>query len=396
MSETRSDARSTNGFQRQTLPQLVERAQTDIEANLRGAVARLPQSNLDALAHMSAGAADEQLEAIDYYATQIHVTTATGPGLRRHGSEWGVLQKEPTRATGTIGIVVTRGAIVARGALFQTRDRFQVRTTAGETALADGIMPLPAEAVETGNAGNLEADARLDTINPIVGVTEATVLAPGFAGGNPREETEPYRRRILDRIQEPPQGGADYDYRRWMLEYPGCTRAWVRPREQGAGTVVCRFAMDDTYPDGIPTAAEVERMTRWLDAHRPITAEVFVYAPIAREIDVIVRDLNPNTAAVRNAVEDELRDMLYRNGEPGAMLYRSWFWEAVSVASGERHHTLDEPVGDTQLQIGELGILGDLDFRFTPPTARQRDDDLLARELNRLSVLGGPSRPPRR
>jgi uncharacterized phage protein gp47/JayE len=366
-------AASANFFARESLPQLIVRAQTDIEANLRGAVARLPQTNLDALACMSAGMADEQLEGIDFYATQIHVTTATGVWLERHGAEWGVLKKEATRASGILDVTVAAaGTAVPLGSLFRTAARVQVETTQAMTSIAAGVIAIPCQAVEAGAAGNLPAATRLSTVTPIVGVTGAVVAAPGFAGGTPREGEEAYRARILDRIQQPPQGGAAYDYRRWMLEFPGCTRAWVFPREQGTGTVVCRFAMDETYPNGIPTAAEVARMTQWLDVRRPVTAEVFVYAPVPRPINVVVRDLSPNTAPVRQAVEDELRDMLLREGEPGAIVYRSWFWEAVSIAAGERHHTIDEPAADVQLAIGELAVLGTLDFVITPVPPRGR------------------------
>ena len=357
---------SRNGFQRETLPQLILRAQSDIEANLIGSVARLAQTNLDALACMSAGQADEQLAAIDYYSNQIHVTTANGIWLERHGSEWGVMRKEATRASGFLTVVVAPNTTVPIGALFQTLERLQVRTTVVGSSIPGGTVDIAAEALETGPGGNLEAGTALDTVSPVAGVTGAVVAVPGFAGGTARELDEPYRRRVLDRIQEPPQGGAEYDYRAWMLSYPGCTRAWVAAKEQGIGTVVCRFAMDGTYPDGIPTPAEVARMAQYLDIRRPITAEVFVYAPIPRPVDVTVRDLIPNTPIVRQAVEDELRDMLLREGEPGAILYRSWFWEAVSIAAGERSHTIDAPAIDVQLQNGEIGVLGALTFVLTP------------------------------
>ena len=356
---------SRNGFVRDTLPQLVTRAQTDIEANLPGATARLPQTNLDALAYMSAGMADEQLEAIDFYAEQIHVTTASGIWLERHGSEWGIPRKEATRASGDITVTVAATTTVPSGSLFQTSARLIVRTTAPGASIIAGTIDIAAEAVETGPDGNLMAGSGLETVNPIPGVSGAVVAAPGFAGGNPREQDEPYRGRILDRIQQPPQGGAAHDYRAWMLAYPGCTRAWVSPKEQGIGTVICRFVMDASYPDGIPPAAEVARMTTYLDLLRPVTAEVFVYAPVPRPVDVTVRDLTPNTAGVRTAVEDELRDMLFREGEPGATLFRSWFWEAVSVAAGERSHTIDEPATDITLAVGELGVLGTLTFVVT-------------------------------
>ncbi|HSZ92361.1 MAG TPA: baseplate J/gp47 family protein [Acetobacteraceae bacterium] len=361
-----SGTTSANGFQRRTIQELITQAQTDIEANLPGAFARLPQSNLDALSCMSAGMADEQLESIDYYAKQIHVTTATGVWLSRHGSEWGVFRKEATRATGTLRIAVAANTTVPAGSLFQTAARIRVRTTAVGSSVPAGTVDIATEAIETGPSGNLATGTELDTVNPVAGVTGAVVAIPGFAGGNPREGIEAYRGRILSRIQKPPQGGAQHDYEAWMLAYPGCTRAWCSPREQGSGTVVNRFAMDGTYQGGIPTAAEVARMTQWLDERRPVTAEVFVYAPTPRAIDVTVRDLVPNTPAVQQAVLDELNDMLLREGAPGEVMHRSWFWEAVSVAAGERSHTIDAPATDVQLLGGELPVLGTLDFVQTP------------------------------
>jgi uncharacterized phage protein gp47/JayE len=103
-----------------------------------------------------------------------------------------------------------------------------------------------------------------------------------------------------------------------------------------------------------------------------LTAEVFVYAPTPFAIDVTVRDLHPTTAPVRQAVEDELRDLMYREGEPGGIMYRSWFWEAVSIASGERHHTLDAPAADIELPRGQMPVLGALSFVFTNPPPLQR------------------------
>lgn len=358
-----SGSQSANGFLRETLDQLIERAQADIEVNLPGANARLKQSNLNALAAMSAGMADEQLEGVDYYSEQIHVTTAQRIWLERHGSEWGIIRREATRASGAIAIQCSGDAVVPRFSLFQTQARLQVRTTADADIVGSGTIEVAAEAVLTGPDGNLALATPLTTVSPIAGVIAAQVFNADFAGGNDREEIESYRSRILDRIQQPPQGGAEHDYRAWMLQYPGCTRAWIYPREQGVGTVVCRFTMDNSYPpDGIPPVEEVERMTQWLDLRRPVTAELFVYAPTPRAINVTVRDLRPDTPAVRQAVEDELRDMLYREGFPGAIMYRAWFWEAVQVAAGSRSHTLDAPAADLLMLPGELAVLGTLGF----------------------------------
>jgi uncharacterized phage protein gp47/JayE len=349
-----------NGFYRRTLQELIEQAQADIETNLPGANARLAQSNLDALSVSAAGLADEQLDAIEYAAQQIHVTTATGEGLGRHGSEWRVPRKDATRATGSLLATIVGPAALPAGSLFQAENGVQVRTT------ADGIpagaqLSAPTQAVQPGAAGNLAAGTRLDTSNSIAGIVGA-VVPTLMIGGTDEELLEPWRSRILDRIQRPPQGGAAHDYERWSLAYPGISRAWCFPKEQGTGTVVVRFAMDDVYPGGIPTPEDAIALLAHLEPLRPVTAELFVYAPVARPIDVTVRDLVPRNESTEAAIRDELADMLFREGVPGGVVAINWIWESVSIASGVRTHKIDLPADDVVLQIGELPTVGTINY----------------------------------
>ena len=352
-----------NGFLRLTLPELIRQAQADINANLPNADARLPQSNLDVLSIATAGLTDEQLEAIDFHARQIHVTTATGDvGLGRHASEWGIPRKESTKATGELTATVTTGNPMRAGSLFQTATQIRVVTTADGVISGPQQLTAPCEAVEAGITGNLNAATILTTVNPIPGVMGATVTTD-MRGGTDREDQEPWRGRVLDRIQRPPQGGAEHDYVRWSLEFPGVTRAWVFPKEQGIGTVVVRFAMDNNYPGGIPDPADAAALLSYIEMRRPVTAEVFVHAPVARALDVTIRDLTPRTPDIERAIEDELQDMLFREGEPGGTLCINWFWEAVTIATGVRCHKIDIPADDVVLQIGELPLLGQVDYQ---------------------------------
>lgn len=358
-----------NNFARMTLPELIAQAVADIDANLAGANARLAQNNLNVLAIMASGLTDEQLDAIEYHATQIHITTANETGLERHAAEWGVPRKEATRSTGSlIADVIGNAPLPARSLFRDQTTLIEVRTTADGT-LVGATRQAPIEAVTPGAASNLAAGTRLITVSPITGVAGAG-LPDDMRGGTDQEYVEVWRSRILDRVQRPPQGGADFDYRRWALEFPGITRAWVYPREQGTGTVVVRFAMDNTYPGGVPTQADAEALLVYLEARRPVTAEVFVYAPVAHSLDVTIRDLIPRNDATEAAVIDELTDMLLREGKPGGTIAINWIWEAVSIASGVRTHKIDAPPDDVAIPIGELPILGDVLYTATPTTRR--------------------------
>ena len=358
-----------NNFARMTLPELIAQAVADIDANLAGANARLAQNNLNVLAIMASGLTDEQLDAIEYHATQIHITTANETGLERHAAEWGVPRKEATRSTGSlIADVIGNAPLPARSLFRDQTTLIEVRTTADGT-LVGATRQAPIEAVAPGAASNLAAGTRLITVSAITGVAGAG-LPDDMRGGTDQEDVEVWRSRILDRVQRPPQGGADFDYRRWALEFPGITRAWVYPREQGTGTVAVRFAMDNTYPGGVPTQDDAAALLAYLEARRPVTAEVFVYAPVAHYLDVTIRDLIPRNDATEAAVIDELMDMLLREGQPGGTIAINWIWEAVSIASGVRTHKIDAPPDDVAIPIGELPILGDVLYTATPTTRR--------------------------
>jgi uncharacterized phage protein gp47/JayE len=351
-------------FDRPTLPELRDRIRRDFNARLPGADALLRQSNLRVIADVLAGLSTLHYGYQEWLSRQLFPDTAETAFLERWASIWGLTRRPATAAVGSVAVRGTAGAVVPADAEFQRVDGVRYRTADGATLAADGTATVAVEAETLGTIGDAVTGTQVSTVTALPGVVaQATVAAPGLAGGADEETDEQLRTRLLARIQTPPHGGSASDYVDWTLAVPGVTRVWVAPQEQGAGTVVVRFAMDDAaHPNGIPTQADVDLVQAHLDAVRPVTAEVFVVAPIPRAIDVTIATLTPDTPAVRTAVVAELTDTLYRNGAPGAVLYISWLWEAVSLASGERHHRITVPTGDVQLGAGELPILGTVTY----------------------------------
>jgi uncharacterized phage protein gp47/JayE len=193
------------------------------------------------------------------------------------------------------------------------------------------------------------------------------VGAEGLGGGADQEDLESYRLRILARIQKPPHGGAAHDYEAWALSVEGVTRVWVTPGAMGLGTVSVRVAMDAIRENGIPTEADLEAVRAVMAENRPVTADVYVPALVAGPVDVTIRGLTPDTPEVRARVAENLRGMLLREGGPtGGMLRLSWFWNAVSQASGEDAHDIVEPAASLALPVGHLPILGTLTFEDAP------------------------------
>ena len=149
---------------------------------------------------------------------------------------------------------------------------------------------------------------------------------------------------------------------RWAKEVPGVTRAWCYPLMLGIGTVgVCVVA--DDAPDGpLPSAELLARVRAHIEELRPATVkELSVFAP--EPLDIPVRlAISPETEALREAVIAELSDIFVREGEPGAVLYRSHISEAVSLTPYEVDHTLFEPEANIDVPAGVLPRLGEVTF----------------------------------
>lgn len=189
------------------------------------------------------------------------------------------------------------------------------------------------------------------------------------------EDDETLRARLIDRIQNPPSGGAANDYTQWAQEVAGVTRAWVLPQHLGPGTVGVAFVRDADNPI-TPDAAEIQEVFDYIEERRPVTANVTVFAPIILAIDLEI-SLEPNTAEVQAAVTESLQDLILRDAAlegafkaPGETftgeILLSRLGEAISIASGEIDHEITLVNGaapaNVQPATNELPVLGTLTF----------------------------------
>jgi uncharacterized phage protein gp47/JayE len=344
-------------LERPSIAELIARIESDIETRLPGADARLRRALLHVLARMHAGAVHGLYGHLDWLARQLMADTAEAEHLARWAGIWGVARTAATRASGPVTFTGTDASVVPAGTVLQTSDG-ATYTTDADATLTAGSATATVSADAAGAAGNLEPSVPLSLVSPVAGVqSQAHVAAGGLSGGLDAESDAGLRERLLDRIRRPPQGGAAADYTRWAREVAGVTRAWVYPGELGLGTVSLRFMMDAAYPDGIPLAADVGAVQDYIEARRPVTAQVSVLAPIAVPL-AFTLSVTPDTAAVRAAVQAELQDLLRRDAEPGATILISRIREAISIAAGESDHVLSAPVADVTHQGGEIAVMG--------------------------------------
>lgn len=342
-------------FERASREAIARRIEADFELALPGADARPRRSALSVLARAEAGAVDGIYGYLDWLSRALFPDLAEAEELERWARIWGVARRGATPARGPVTIAAAPGTVVPAGT--------RLTAGSGEWTLdadlafigAGGSATGPVTATVAGTAGALAPGARLAVAGGLA--ASAIVAAPGIAGGLDPEADEDLRARLLERIRQPPQGGAAADYVAWAREVPGVARAWATPNAGGRGTVVVRFVMDRVDP--IPTAGDVATVQAYLDdpVRRPITAEVIAAAPVARPIALTIA-LTPGTAAVRAAVAAELAALFARDGAPGATIYLSRLREAVSRAAGEADNAVSVPPANVVAAAHELPVLG--------------------------------------
>src|SRR5690606_3358491 len=110
-----------------------------------------------------------------------------------------------------------------------------------------------------GALGNLVAGDKVQFVSPQKNVRrEATVLSVDTAGAD-AEAVPAYRKRITDKRQKRPQGGAHADYYHWALTVPGIIDALPYASNPGQVAVYCEATEASSgSADGIPTNSQLE------------------------------------------------------------------------------------------------------------------------------------------
>ena len=358
-------------FNRPTLQELITRVEGDLKAGLR-ITTILRRSFLGTLARALAGLAHLLFGFLKYIEKQAFPDTADAENLDRWGSIWGVYRKNATFAEFTATVNGSIGTIIPAGRIFKRIDGVEYTTTAEVTlAAASGTISLVSST--SGKNTQVAVSDVLTILSPIAGLnSEATVLAITIEPEN-AEDDDSYRARLLDRIRQPPSGGAANDYIQWALAVPGITRAWVGPQSLGPGTVVVYIVSDDENPI-TPSPAKILETFNYIEELRPVTANVSVVAPVLLPLNMTI-ELKPNTSAVQAAIVAELKDLITREAalagsykSPGVLhtgkILLSRINEAISIALGEEDHNITLLNGVAPADItpatGELIVLGNI------------------------------------
>jgi len=353
-----------------TLADVAETFRRGFRSSLKGSDAWLWPNNVAVSAKVMAGGIWPAFGFIDYVSRQALAQSAEGPWLDRHAAEWGMQRLPASFAEGRAVITGDPAVAVPSGLVLQRADGVRYTTTAGGVTDVDGELEVTVRALVAGKSGNARPGVTLALTQPRDRLSgEAEVAASGIGLGADVEGDESLRARVLFRKRNPPHGGAAHDYVAWAREVAGVSRVFVDPvtATNNRTTVGVWVMMDDLYSNGIPQSADVVRVAAYVDAVRPAGALVAVQAPVPTALAVTIDGLAPDTTEVRDAIRAELADLVRREGRVATTtapftLYRSQVDEAISIATGEHHHTLVAPADDVDYTLGQIPVLGTITY----------------------------------
>lgn len=343
-------------FDRPTLRELITQMTTDAERE--AGAKQLRQSNLRVLPKVFAYACHALYGFIAWILKQLFADTAEAQYLERQASIQGIYRRTASKATGTLTVSYTEGATLPVGTIFMADDQTRYETTAEPEV---GSYTVPVQCLETGTIGNREEGQTYTLVSPVTGV-DAEAVGSEMAGGAEAESDESLRERLLYRLRNPPRGGTATDYVAWAKEVPGVTRAWCFPKEQGVGTVVVRFATDGLTETGIPTEGMVQIVADYIAQAAPVTAATTVLAPVVKPIAFQIKNLTPNTEAVRAQIAAELKSLFLREASPGGVVLITHIQQAISSAAGEEDYVLVYPTENVAAENYELPVVGDIGY----------------------------------
>lgn len=333
-------------YARKTLAQLRADAMADIAAALEGSDPLLRYAALKIIGVVLAGMTNEEYGYLDWIAKQTNPFTAEGEYLEAWGALKKVFRKDASAAslsaafTGSAGRQLDADVPVVRG------DGVTYTTLATEVVVGTTVS-VTIVADVAGAAGNADPGTVVSLGVAVDGIQSTGVVTGTVSSGADIEEQEQYRARVLGAYQNPPQGGDRADYVSWALDVPGVTRAWCAPNAFGAGTVVVYVMMDeaqvshggfpqgtngvsqfDQGPGGLPrdTPATGDQLVvaDALITLEPVTALVYVCAPIRNTLSFQISGLNTASTATKSAISLAISDVLFRNSDPrGGTVNRS-------------------------------------------------------------------------
>lgn len=245
----------------------------------------------------------------------------------------------------------------------------------GTTLLGFTSLSVNVQSDDFGTDQNQLFDTVLTLQSPIVNIDDdARADFEAITGGADQETDVSLRERMIEKIQNPISHFNVAEITSVAKAVPGVTRVFVQEITPTIGETTIYFMRDNDTDSVIPDAGEVADVKAAIDAIKPANADtldIIVLAPIAEQTDYIFTAILPNTATMKTAIENSLKQFYAERPEVGVNIveeaYNAAIFNTVDPVTGEDliSFTLSAPVGDIVIDSAapaEIGTLGNVTF----------------------------------
>lgn len=289
---------------------------------------------LDALTNTLAG----QLKLVYLYISDVrrNIFPDTADTVEQGGelNRWGNIQlnRQPKPATDgfyIVSLVGVAGSQIRSGLTFKSDENSKspsklfISDDSYELTGANDTITI--RSLESGLESALEVGDILGITEPVVGVEQEVSVSSITELPISKEDTESYRKAIIDSIQLEPQGGSKTDIRLWSADAQGVRRVYPYVKENEAGVTqvyVEANELDSTDGNGTPTQAIMDLVSDVIEldpdetkpiherGRRPIQTILEVLPIVPTPVDVEIIGLQSTSTSIEDLIEYNLKIFL--------------------------------------------------------------------------------------
>lgn len=227
---------------------------------------------------------------------QYHPLTATGQQLIDIAALFGVLERNPNKASGYVGIVCTGTVVIPSGyqGTAPTGEKYQ---TVAVNTVGTGAEIL-IQAVNVGTATNLDPGTIITWDSSAVGnlSQKATVAAGGIVDGADADTEEELRSRLIDRLAFPGVGG-NWSQVKSICENASAAVSTAYVYEAARGPSTLDVAIVRNEGDRTLGTNTINTVAAALTAELPGHAKINVTSVLEQGLDVVLRATLPLPAS---------------------------------------------------------------------------------------------------
>lgn len=251
--------------------------------------------------------------------------------------------KQPTQSSGTAAVTGTNGSVIPANTQFLYNPNGNTYQSTAVVTLVGTTGEVPITSIASGQDQNLLKDAALVISSPPSGINSAAVALTNIGGARNLETNEEASARVLARLQNPPAGGNEADYKAFAKAADASViDVNVIRFIFGLGTVGLIVTAGTTDIDAAvtngdpvirtPSAELIQKVNDYVDAINPLTDCVHTFGPNVIYVPAVVKvryaegddDTIPagQTLTQKQLVQREMRRAIYKT-PPGGRRFGS-------------------------------------------------------------------------